>query len=120
MPKHELDYEAIRQRAEKRVKDRVGFYTHLAIFIAVNAFLWGLGIITDSLEFPWPLIVTASWGIGLAAHAVSVYLASGAMERMQDEAFRREIEREKQRLGIVDDDQDMVLQKPKRKSAERP
>ena len=122
MPSQELDYDAIRKRAEKRVKDRVGFLVHLAVFVTVNLFLWGLGIITGSLAFPWPLLVTLGWGIGLVSHGVVVYLDSGPMDKMRDQAIRREIELEKQRLGISDaggDDDELAVQKTKRKNSER-
>src|SRR5262245_51556467 len=118
----ELDYDAIRKRAEKRVKDRIGFYIHLAIFIVVNVFLWGLGFVTESLEFPWPLLVTLGWGIGLVAHGLVVYLESGPMDRMREQAIQREIEAEKRRLGIRDDgetDDAGVPAKSKRKNEER-
>jgi hypothetical protein len=36
------EYETIRYRAEKRVKARQEFMTHLSIYVVVNLFLWGL------------------------------------------------------------------------------
>ena len=59
------------ERARKRVEELKSFYTHLFVYIAVNAGLFLLNIITSPrhLWFYWPLI---GWGIGLAIHGLSV------------------------------------------------
>src|SRR5262249_15796754 len=68
------------------------------------------------------LLVTLGWGIGLVAHGLVVYLESGPMDRMREQAIQREIEAEKRRLGIRDDgetDDAGVPAKSKRKNEER-
>lgn len=60
------------ERAKKRVEELRSFYTHLFVYLAVNAGLFLLNILTSprNLWFYWPLI---GWGIGLAIHGLSVF-----------------------------------------------
>lgn len=59
-------------KAQKRVEDIKGFYGHLTSFIVVNIGLiaLNLGTNTQHLWFLYPLI---GWGVGLAAHGMSVF-----------------------------------------------
>jgi hypothetical protein len=68
MNQDELKY----QRAQKRVEALKGFYIHLGVYLIVNVFLFLLNIITapEELWFYWVLL---GWGIGLAAHAFTVF-----------------------------------------------
>jgi hypothetical protein len=43
---------------------------HLAVYVSVNAYLWGINAIT-SMAFPWAAIVSGSWGIGLVCHRIA-------------------------------------------------
>ena len=66
--------------AEKRVKRIKGFYTHALIFILVNLVFVFINI--ENLNegesyFQWRNFITFSfWGVGLLAHAGSVFLPS--------------------------------------------
>lgn len=68
------------QLAEKRVKQLKGFYTHLIIYIIVNVIIVIINIqnLNDGESyFQWQNFFTLSfWGIGLLAHAASVFLPS--------------------------------------------
>ena len=76
-------------RAKKRVEDLKGFYTHLAVYLVVNAGLFLINFVTsDTWWFYWPMI---GWGIGLAAHAVSVFYAEGRLGRDWEERKMREL-----------------------------
>ena len=100
----------LRKRVERRMRIRMAFYTHLIVYLGINALLWVIYLTTDPGGTPWPLYVSIPWGVGLAAQAVATYQYSRpAMER-REEAIQREIELEKQRLGL--DNQD--YEKPKR------
>lgn len=65
----EPDY---RERARERVKEEKGFYGHFFVYIVVNLALAILNLVTspDEIWFYWPMI---GWGIGLAAHFLSVF-----------------------------------------------
>lgn len=60
------------QQAKKRVGQIKGFYKHLALYVLVNALLLTINIVTSPtwLWFYWPLL---GWGMGIAAHWVSVF-----------------------------------------------
>jgi hypothetical protein len=64
--------------AKERVEQLRGFYVHLTVYVLVNLFLFGLNIATDrdNLWFFWPLL---GWGIGLAAHAMTVFVFDGTL-----------------------------------------
>ncbi len=60
----------------KQAKDRVdaikGFYSHLVIYLAVNAGLFLINVVSGgNWWFYWPLF---GWGIGLTAHALAVFV----------------------------------------------
>jgi hypothetical protein len=60
------------QKAKKRVGEIRGFYTHLGVYVLINAMLLLINITTspDVLWFYWPLL---GWGIGVALHALRVF-----------------------------------------------
>jgi len=79
----------LRELAERRAGAKFGFYSHALVYVVVNAGLAVLNLLTDPryLWFVWPLV---GWGIGLAAHGLSVFTAlSGLRER----AVEREMDR---------------------------
>jgi len=75
------------QRARRRVEAVRGFYVHLVVYLIVNAGLFLINMLTSpgTLWFYWPLI---GWGIGVAAHAFSVF---GAGKWLGPEWEEREI-----------------------------
>ena len=56
-----------------RVRQLRGFYTHLSVYLAVNAGLLVINLVSSPgrLWVVWPL---AGWGIGLLIHAAGVFL----------------------------------------------
>ena len=59
-------------RAKKRVRQIKGFYIHAGVYGVVNLLLIAINSATTPRQiwFFWPLI---GWGIGLAAHGLSVF-----------------------------------------------
>jgi len=59
------------RRARRRVRRLRGFYVHIAVYAVVIA---GIALINwfTSPEYWWVVWPMIGWGIGLAAHAVSV------------------------------------------------
>ena len=87
-----LSDEEIEQLARRRAAAKLGWYTHAAIYLAVNAVLFVLAR-HGVTHRPWNLYPAAGWGLGLLLHGVSVFVlgaGSGLRERM--------VERERQRL----------------------
>lgn len=62
-------------QAQKRVKCIKGFYIHATVYLAVNAIIIA-GCAVDniqSLKTSDPYMTALFWGIGLAAHGMSVF-----------------------------------------------
>ena len=93
-----VDSEAeIRRRVEQRLKKRGEFYIHLTAYVAVNLALWVVWLLMGSV-FPWPLVLSLGWGVGLFIHGIDVYFATGSRLAAREAAIQREIERERERL----------------------
>ncbi|MCC6865306.1 MAG: 2TM domain-containing protein [Ignavibacteria bacterium] len=61
----------------KLAKKRAEFKKHLITYAFVNLFLWGVWLFSSykrgDYSFPWPAIVTFSWGIGIGFNYISAY-----------------------------------------------
>ncbi len=95
MEKHdELKY----QEAVKRVKKIKEFYTHALVYLMVNAMI----IVANSQNsshgfFHWTNFSTAFfWGIGLAAHGLSVFMPTLILGKdWEDKKIKELMEKEK-------------------------
>ncbi|MDP3852910.1 2TM domain-containing protein [Phenylobacterium sp.] len=80
----------LRRIAERRADAKLGFRTHLLVYVIVNAGLVAINLMTNPdgyLWFPWAML---GWGLGLVAHGVSVYAYVGDhRERMIEEELAR-------------------------------
>ena len=83
-------------KAKRRVRSKVGFMWHFAVFAMVNLTIISINFnyTPKTLWFIWPL---AGWGVGLLLHGFATVLGAGASSDM----VAREIEIEKQRRGLV-------------------
>jgi hypothetical protein len=64
------------EKAKKRVEEIKGFYSHLIVYICVNAALAIIDLVTPPVGvywFWWPLM---GWGIGLFFHGMGVFVFS--------------------------------------------
>ena len=68
----QMDEQARYEKARRRVEEIRGFYSHLLTYVLVNVALLVLNLTTSpgSLWFYWPLF---GWGVGVLAHAGSVF-----------------------------------------------
>jgi len=61
-------------------KKRVGFKRHLASYLIINAFLWGLWWFSKGDDndntFPWPAWTSLGWGIGVAFDYMGAYMSN--------------------------------------------
>ncbi len=89
-----------KEEARERVEELRDFYSHLAAYVAVNLFLFGLNMFTDSdgIWFIYPLL---GWGIGIVIHAADVFWTGGdwAERKMEQLTGHRETQDELQRLS---------------------
>ena len=98
------DEDAAYRRATERVRARIGFVAHVAVYIAIGLLLLVLNLVTtpESLWFYWPMLF---WLIALAAH-VTVLFGPGmrAVEGWRDREYEREIGRVAARRAAGGDD----------------
>jgi len=88
--------EQLRQRAKRRVNQKMGFYIHLTVYVLVNLGLAAINLLSGGQRWHlWPL---AGWGVGLAIHGLVTFASlrgDGVRERMLD----AEVERLKRQGG---------------------
>jgi uncharacterized membrane protein len=87
--------EEIRRLAIQKVRRKRRFFSHLTVYLIVNAFLWcmwalsasgvsaGYGWGMHGTTFPWPIFITVFWGIGLISHAMGVFAFHGSWEQKE-------------------------------------
>jgi hypothetical protein len=82
----------LREQALTSLKKRRDFKTHAFIYFTINALVWAIwaviGLSSDAW-FPWPVFITAGWGIGVAANAWDVYVRGPITEA----ELQREVDR---------------------------
>jgi hypothetical protein len=88
-----MDQETLNRIARRRAGAKLGFYIHASVYVLVNLALYAINDrFTPSVAWSvWPL---AGWGIGLAFHALGVFVSgtgSDLRERMV-RAERRRLE----------------------------
>ena len=71
-----------RQRAVERIQAKRGFRAHFTVYLAVNALLVLIWAMTSTTYF-WPVWPMLGWGIGVVAHAVSVYMGPREISEAQ-------------------------------------
>lgn len=99
-------------RAKKRVDEIKGFYTHLIVYILVNAFLLiaASGIIENNIvdaHVPgWAHFTTPFfWGIGLLFHGLYVFqFKAGFFKKWEERKIREFMERDKEELEKYKDE----------------
>ena len=78
-----------RQLAVRRIRVKRGFRVHFAVYLGVNALLVLIWAMTSTTYF-WPVWPMFGWGIGVVAHAVSVYVGPSEISEAQ---IDRELQR---------------------------
>jgi 2TM domain len=102
VPTPDQDYNQMYRLAEKRVKAKIGFYSHLSSYVIVNGFLICVYLLTGPLpgnySYPWFVWTMFGWGIGLFFHFLSVFVF--ASKGNSEAQRRRMIEEEMRRMGV--------------------
>lgn len=76
-----------RQWAIRRIRAKRGFWIHFGVYLIVNAFLVAIWAMT-SADYFWPVWVMLGWGIGVGAHALSVFVGPS---EISEERIAREL-----------------------------
>jgi hypothetical protein len=80
------------ERARRRVEAIKGFYLHLSIYLIVIGALVAIDLVTssDAFWFYWPAL---GWGIGIAIHAVVVFIGGPFGADWEQRKIRKLMER---------------------------
>jgi hypothetical protein len=89
----QMSEQEIMEIARKRVKEKKGFYSHLATYIVVNSLIFVIWKFLAGGGYPWFLFPLGGWGVGLIFHFLSVFVLpkNSAWEK-------REVEKEAEKL----------------------
>ena len=85
-----LQNPALEQLAVKRARAKLGWYIHASVYVAVNLLLAALSAMSGRHGAVFPAL---GWGIGLAVHAVVVFMVTGGAGLLD-----RLVQRERSRL----------------------
>ena len=89
-----MDDEEIVKLAKKRVEERLGFLTHVAMYVLVNIGIVITWRLTGS-SYPWFVWPLLGWGAGITAHALAYWFGPNSLHSA------KAIDREVQRLRTV-------------------
>ena len=89
----QMTEEEIYKIARKRVEEKKGFYSHLAVYVIVNIGIILIWAFAAGGGFPWFLFPLLGWGIGLIFHFLGVFIFN-----KETGWERNEIEKEAERL----------------------
>jgi hypothetical protein len=69
-------------------QERTSFRSHLATYLVVIGFLWGLWFITGTVSYersgvPWPTWAMLGWGTGLVFHYLNAYGRRGGYSAVE-------------------------------------
>jgi hypothetical protein len=119
-------YDMIRRKVERRYKERLGLIIHVVAFVVFNLLFWGMWLlltpVSQTIEvagsqsvssavpaFPWPIIITLGWSVGLVGHVLNYYFKYGPGAERREDAIEREVEHEMERRQ-----ENGYFEKPKR------
>lgn len=86
-----LSNEELDRLARRRAGAKLGWFTHAAVYVLVNVFLFVLSTKTGGHR--WSIYPALGWGLGLAFHGLGVFvLGQGCSMR------ERMVQRERERL----------------------
>ncbi len=79
-----------RRDALKRVEELKGFYSHLAVYLVINAGLFLIDALTNRSDwwFYWPAV---GWGTALGIHAAMTFGIEGPLGKAWEERKMREL-----------------------------
>jgi hypothetical protein len=86
-----MDHTVAYRNARRHVERKLGFLTHLAVYVVVNAGLMTFNLIQQPRVL-WAFAPLLGWGIGLLFHGLAVFLhAPGAAwkQRMIDNELKK-------------------------------
>lgn len=85
--------------ARAQVKKEKEFYSHLAIYLLVNAVLVAVNLLSSPAHF-WFIYPLLGWGIGLGGHAIEVFGVPGSGREWEARRVRALLGQEETQASI--------------------
>ena len=82
-------HDDLMRQARRRAGAKLGWYTHLCVYLVVNLGLYALSSEAWGYRH-WSLGPVLGWGLGVVLHGVSVFVLRGSL---RDRMVQRELER---------------------------
>jgi uncharacterized integral membrane protein len=90
------DYQRLHQAAHQAHNQRKELVIHGIVYVMINLAAWFIwGMVTRGAGFPIPFILSGAWGLGLAAHGVTIYAGSSRARARREYAVQEAVERER-------------------------
>jgi hypothetical protein len=83
-----VDDQERREAAIKRLKAKREFWSHIVVYLVVNAMLVGIWSVTGR-DYFWPVWPMLGWGVGLILHAWDTFFRRPITE----EEIRKEMDK---------------------------
>lgn len=87
-----LSPEEIDRMARKRASAKLGWYAHFAVYVLVNAAMFGATVMGWKEQRPWTMKPAMFWGLGLVLHGLAVFVL-GTGSSLRERMVHRERER---------------------------
>ena len=94
----QMTEDEIRKLAQRRVAAKKGFFSHLIVYIVINAMLAVIWAVSGG-GYMWFLWVAGPWGMALIFHAVGTFAFPREGGSWEDAEIRKEIDRIKKSQG---------------------
>ena len=85
----EVEADAERERARKRLQDRRDFGSHVVAYVVVNMFVVTAWVFTGGGYF-WSMWLIALWGVGLVLHGWETFIRRPVTDADVDAELRRQ------------------------------
>ncbi|MBH9577002.1 2TM domain-containing protein [Inhella proteolytica] len=92
----ELNTDDLHRLAKKRVEQKMGFLTHLLVFVLVNSGLYLLNLLRGGAD--WQIFPLWGWGLGLTIHGI-VTLLSLQGQDLRERLLQAELRTLRERAG---------------------
>lgn len=93
----QLSDEELERIARRRAGAKLGWYTHAAVYVAVNLVLFAMSEHAFG-QRRWSVFPVLGWGLGLTLHGISVFVL-GAGSSLRERLVQKERERLQRERG---------------------